>query len=200
MENTVQPNKQELNLAARISVTRGIDFDQALELVLSNPETAEVTASASNATRSIGRANSIGATEIQELLRQVYVKGRSDEEQDTKISMLEEQISRFEELEESQQAQSERFDSLERVTGSMLVGFDTLLTQSDEFNSGKRQGLNTTEIRSRMLEAAKNPQLHGNVVAELEKVLSALPSSNSTQVLNLSDAVIPQSLPSSGAR
>jgi hypothetical protein len=95
MNNSNEPTTQELNLAAKISVSRGVDFTTALELVLDNPEAADSAASAKN--RGMAQRTSfVSASEIQELLTQVYGRGRSDEAQDTKIAMLEEKNMQME--------------------------------------------------------------------------------------------------------
>ncbi len=91
MENA---NSEQLNLAARLAVHRKVDFETALELVMTDPESAN-SALAPNKPAALRtpQASGLSNSEVKELLAEVYSRGRSDAEQDAKIEKLETALS-----------------------------------------------------------------------------------------------------------
>jgi hypothetical protein len=129
---------EQLNMAAKISTHRKIDFEVALELVLTDPVAAE-NATFFNRPIPLRRQTEGGLTtaDAKELLAEAYSRGRADADQDAKIIALEHKIVEL----ETQQVQS---NQLARIAGIGIVDHieDHYLNDSESSQLSPLQTLN----------------------------------------------------------
>ncbi len=177
------PTTQELNLAAKIATTRGVDFETALELVLGNPEGAEAAASAKNRPAS-QRTAFVGAHEIQELLMQVYARGRADEAQDAEIAALKAELQ---DLREQQAINSGEIIAIAHGVGGHLK-------QHHEVNTGDAETISPEETIQDMLETLESLDINPKVREAIAKRFTLPSSTMRTNGATLNALPAPQDL------
>ncbi len=155
MENATS---EQLNLAARISLHRKIDFETALELVLTDPEAANsaLTPNKPVAFRT-PQPSGLSGSEIKELLSEVYAKGRSDVEQDMRIAKLESE-----------------FASVDNRVNALGQGFGSHIKQHMLLNAGEIPAIDPQQDMKAMLDAL-DPKFRDEFLSRLpENVKAAL--------------------------
>lgn len=150
----MNPTTEQLNLAARLSAHRKIDFEAALELVMTDPTAAE---SALHPNKPVAlrvpQPSGLTGQEVKELLSQVYEKGRGDAEQDARISALE-----------------EGYKNVGGLTSALAAGFANHLDQHDESNADPSKPIDASKTRALILDELAKLGVKGDVGASLARI------------------------------
>jgi hypothetical protein len=148
------PTTEQLNQAAKLSAHRKIDFEAALEMVMTDPTAAEA---ALNPNKPIAlrvpQPSGLTGQEVKELLASVYEKGRGDAVQDARISALE-----------------DGYKNVGGLTSALAAGFANHLDQHEANNANPEVKIDPAASRSLILEAMEKFGVRGDVAKALARL------------------------------
>jgi hypothetical protein len=165
----IQATPAQLNTAAKIAATQGLDFQSALNVVLTDPTTAAALESRANNAPSPAQFSGVDQSALIQAFERGQAAGRASYELEQR------EAARQKALEELQNAvlnNSTRIDELDGTNAALAVGFASHLDQHEAFNADPANQIDPAATRELILAELEKRGVRGNVRKALERLQS----------------------------